>query len=86
MNEFTLADLMRLVHACAGFEDVATIDASSADTEFSELGIDSLAVYELATRLQDELGIPISDQETELLTTPNALVGFVNGALLKATR
>jgi acyl carrier protein len=77
MTEFTLADLAKIVDACASFDNVATIDDSTADTVFSELGFDSLAVYELATRLQDELGIPISDDVIEVMSTPKLLVEFV---------
>jgi act minimal PKS acyl carrier protein len=86
MNEFTLADLRRVTDACLGMDNVTPIDASTAETQFSELGLDSLAVLELATRLQDELGIPVSDDALDVSTTPKQLVEYVNLELSQARR
>lgn len=48
------------------------------DTSFAELGYDSLAVYELMTRLQDDTGIPISDEDIEAIETPAQVIAFIN--------
>jgi acyl carrier protein len=85
MNQFTVADLKRTVDACVGADEVGVFDNSTADTSFAELGLDSLAVYELVTRLQDELKIPISDEVIETMKTPNLLIGFINGRLVEAS-
>lgn len=83
MKKFTLADLIRVVEACTGTENITAFDDGTADTLFSELGVDSLAVYELATRLQDELGIPIPDEAIEAMRTPRLLLRYVNDQLMQ---
>ncbi|RKT55660.1 acyl carrier protein [Saccharothrix australiensis] len=81
MITLTITDFGRIVESCVGTGNVAALDTAALDTEFADLGIDSLAVYEIVTRLQDELGVRISDDEIERLTTPRALIAFVNEGL-----
>jgi acyl carrier protein len=81
MTALTVTDLGRLVELCVGTGNVALLDPAALDTSFADLGIDSLAVYEIVTRLEDELGVRISDQEIDQLTTPGALITFVNERL-----
>lgn len=78
MNRFTVAELKQTIAKCLGTESVSELDSDSIDTNFADLGYDSLAVYEVMTRLQDELGIPISDEEIDSITTPRLVIDFVN--------
>lgn len=81
MKEFVLPDLERVMAACVGTENVGSLDAAALDTPFDELGLDSLAVYEVVTRLQDELSLSISDDEIETSRTPRLLIELVNDRL-----
>lgn len=79
MTAFTLADLAETIKQCLGAGSGVELTEDTADTEFFDLGYDSLAVYELMTRLQDDTGIPISDEQIEEITTPRLAVRFING-------
>ncbi|MFI6348038.1 acyl carrier protein [Streptomyces sp. NPDC050560] len=81
MNAFTLQDLKRVVDACVGADAVPEFDEEAAATPFADLGLDSLAVYEAVTRIQDEYGVQVPDADLDLLKTPEQLVGFVSGRL-----
>jgi len=51
------------------------------NTEFHDLGIDSLDVYENVMLLEDEFDITISDVEIEKLKTPQDLINLVNSLI-----
>jgi act minimal PKS acyl carrier protein len=74
-------DLKRTVGACLGAGNAQALAQDRLDHQFIELGYDSLAVYEIATRIEEELGVSISDAEIDLLSTPSALLDLVNGKL-----
>jgi acyl carrier protein len=78
MTSFTIAELNTTIAKCLGHDAGGEVTEGSLDSEFAELGYDSLAVYELMTRLQDDVGIPISDDEIDELTTPRLVIEFVN--------
>ncbi|MFC0436773.1 acyl carrier protein [Kutzneria buriramensis] len=84
MTDFPLAELKRVVESCVGTDNAAEIEESTLDVELVELGLDSLAVYEVVTRLQDELGITVSDEEIDGLRTPRQVLEFVGGRLATA--
>ena len=86
MTDFGIAELQRTIESCVGQQDAADVTDASADAEFTELGLDSLVVFEVATRLQDDLGIRISDDELEGTTTPRALIALVNDKRAGASR
>ncbi|MFH9677343.1 acyl carrier protein [Streptomyces sp. NPDC017405] len=81
MKEFTLADLRQTVAACVGTGNADVVDEASLDVSFMDLGLDSLALYELVTRIQDDLSVSIADEEIDELKTPRLLLGHVNGLL-----
>nr|AAG30194.1 acyl carrier protein [Streptomyces sp. R1128] len=83
MDPFTLDDLKRLIDACVGTDDAVQLDETGAATPFLDLGLDSLAVYEVVTRIQDERGVAISDDDIDGLETPRDMVAFVNGLLVE---
>lgn len=81
MSEFTLADLATTIQKCLGNGEGGRVGPDNLDTTFADLGYDSLAVYELMTRLQDDTGVPISDEEIETIETPRQVLEFVNSRL-----
>lgn len=83
MADFTRADLARLIEACLGTQDSVDITEANLDTQFDEMGVDSLARYEIATRLQDELKIAIADDDIDLMATPRQMLDLVNGRLAR---
>lgn len=81
MEDFTLADLKEIAGRSLGAKDTPELTEETLDTGLVELGYDSLAVYELVTMLQDELGVRIADEEIEDLRTPRAVIELVSGRL-----
>jgi act minimal PKS acyl carrier protein len=81
MREFTLVDLMRTIGTCLGSAYADAVTEETLDVRFDDLGYDSLAVYELAARLEDDLRIDIPDSAVEAMTTPRAVFDYVNGRL-----
>ena len=81
MSQYTVDDLKRTVDACLGAENARALAEDRLDHPFTELGYDSLAVYEITTRIEDELGLAISDAEIDLLRTPASLLDMVNNKL-----
>lgn len=87
MTTFTFPDLVRILKESAGAdESVTPIDESQLDAPFESLGYDSLAMLELAARVQREFVVPIPDDSLEHMTTPRATVAYVNERLAEAVR
>ncbi|MFI6448803.1 acyl carrier protein [Kitasatospora sp. NPDC050543] len=84
MRVFTTADFQKNVDACVGVDDAVVFDASSLEVEFIDLGLDSLAVYEVFTRLEEDLGFPIPDEDIDNLKTLGAVLKYVEGRLAEA--
>ncbi|AJT61713.1 Monensin polyketide synthase acyl carrier protein [Streptomyces lydicus] len=82
MREFTLAELQEIM-AAGGGDDVEW-DGDVADTEFTALGYDSLAVLELCGQLERRYGISVPDDAVPELPTPAKTVEYVNMLLAKA--
>jgi act minimal PKS acyl carrier protein len=74
---FTLDDLREIMRVCAGVDESVDIDSDIGDLTFEDLGYDSLAVLEMASKVQNELGVVITDDAAEELTTPRSLVDYV---------
>ncbi|MEU2389657.1 acyl carrier protein [Streptomyces sp. NPDC007369] len=75
----TLDDLRRILSESAGSEE-GQLDGDILDTEFAELGYDSLALIETASVIQRDYGVEIPDK----LATPRELLDSVNGLLVAA--
>lgn len=84
MREFTLDDLKRILRASGGEPDVAFLEGDISDVTFGELGYDSLAVLELASRVEDEYAVVVPDSAVQELPTPADVVDFVNARLREA--
>ena len=78
MTMFTLEDVRRILQSCAGAPEGDGLDGDFADTPFTDLGYDSLALLEMAAHVQQEFGIRIHDDAIEEMTTPRAAVDYVN--------
>jgi acyl carrier protein len=86
MTDFTLAELKSVIESCIGADNATELDASTLDVEMVDLGVDSLAVYEVVTRLQDDWHIKISDEEVDIMKTPRHVIDFVNLRLTELAR
>jgi len=77
-SSFTLDDLREVMRACAGVDESVDLDGDIGDVTFEDLGYDSLAVLEMAAKVQNQLGIVISDDAAEQLLTPHSVIDYVN--------
>jgi act minimal PKS acyl carrier protein len=83
-KEFTLEDLKRILREGSGDAMEADLDADILDTEFDDLGYDSLALLETGGRIEREYGITLDEAALADAITPGALVGVVNEHLALA--
>ncbi|MEU3900837.1 acyl carrier protein [Streptomyces sp. NPDC045251] len=79
MSPFTLEDLTAMVAEIAGAEASRAISEQPADAPFTSLGFDSMAVIELAERIQERYGVPIPDEAVHDLRTVRRTLDYVNG-------
>jgi minimal PKS acyl carrier protein len=84
MSHLTLDELKTVMLRCSGLPDQASVEGDIRDITFEDLGYDSLAVLEIASAMQRQYKIEISDESIETMTTPGAVLDFVNGALQAA--
>ena len=75
MPKLTIGHLEQLMRQCGGLDDNASL---TLDTDFDDLGFDSLAVLELGSRIEQGLGIPMPDEIVSELTSPRAVLDHVN--------
>lgn len=78
-TEVTLDDLKRILREGAGTDENVDLDGEVLDTEFAELGYDSLALLETAARISREYGITVEDDVVTSARTPLDLLKIVNG-------
>jgi act minimal PKS acyl carrier protein len=78
---FTLDDLRRILLAAAGQAEAGPVGPDTADTTFADLGYDSLALLETASKIEIELGVTLEDEAVAEAETPAQLVAMVNGLL-----
>nr|WP_221463074.1 acyl carrier protein [Streptomyces olivoverticillatus] len=64
-----------------GVDEAVDLDGPILDTPFSSLGYDSLALLEIAARIQNQYGVAIRDEDVELLATPRAVLEYVDAHL-----
>jgi minimal PKS acyl carrier protein len=81
MAGFTLTEFRQIVDQCYEGADAGVLDESALETEFDDLGFDSIVVYEITVRIQDDFGVAISDDELDGLTTPGAFIAFVDAKI-----
>lgn len=81
MQRFTLDDLTRIMRESAGVDESVDLSGAIEHLTFFELGYDSLAVLELAARVEQEYGVAVPDDATDHMPTPAAALGYLNALL-----
>ncbi|WP_103533378.1 acyl carrier protein [Streptomyces sp. SM11] len=80
MSEFTIEDLRRIMRECAGEDESMTLEGDILDYPFEELGYDSLALLETATRIERERNVTVPEDQLSGAKTPRLLLDAVNSA------
>lgn len=80
-SSFTLDDLRRIIRTTVGVEDGVDLESDISDTDFDDLGYDSLAVLELAGHIKREYGVPLPEEVVLDLRTPALAVALINDRL-----
>lgn len=75
----TLDDLRRILREGAGADENVDLDGEILDTEFTDLGYDSLALLETASRISREYAVALEDDIILAARTPRDLIKVVNG-------
>lgn len=75
----TLDDLKRVLREGAGADEGVDLDGEILDVEFADLGYDSLALLETASRISREYGITLEDDVVIAAHTPRDFIKVVNG-------
>jgi len=78
---FTESDLIKIMRDSAGADESVTIDGDVLDREFAELGMDSLAVLEIQSRIALDHNVAMPESALEHMTTPRRTVEYVNELL-----
>ncbi|MCX5203243.1 acyl carrier protein [Streptomyces sp. NBC_00237] len=84
-QEFTLEDLKRILLEGAGAEEGVDLDGDILDTDFEELGYESLALLETGGLIEREYGISLDDEIFADNRTPRTLVAAINVHLRELT-
>lgn len=84
MAQITIADIRRILVACAGDMEGVGPDTDIAHLTFEELGYDSLALMESAAQIKQDFGVNVPDDEITEVTTPQELADLVNGLAARA--
>jgi act minimal PKS acyl carrier protein len=79
--KFTIEDLKRILREGAGTDEAVDLDGDIADSDFDELGYESLALLETGGRIEREYGISLDEDALAEARTPAALVDLVNSHL-----
>jgi minimal PKS acyl carrier protein len=81
VSTFTLDDLITIMRECAGEDESVNLSGEIAEVDFEELGYDSLALMEAASRVQRGYHLSFPENELEQVRTPAAFVALVNQQL-----
>lgn len=84
MARFSVDDIRRILRECAGEPDSMSLEDDISAVSFEEMGYDSLAVLEMAARIQQEFLVAIPDEVVVELPTPDAVVGYVGPRIAAA--
>jgi minimal PKS acyl carrier protein len=78
MTQFTMDDLKQIMRECAGEDESVDLDGEIGATRFDDLGYDSLALLETASRVEREFDVPLPDGVLAEVDTPFEFVALVN--------
>jgi act minimal PKS acyl carrier protein len=81
MSTFTIDDLRRIMRQCAGEDEANALDGDILEVTFEELGYDSLALLETASRVERELHVTLPDETIAEAATPREFMAFVEERL-----
>lgn len=81
MATFSIDDLRKIMRETAGPGDHPILEGDILDVPFTDLDFDSLAVLELATRIQQDYGTPFPDDAVEEMSTPGDVLAYVTERL-----
>ncbi|WP_344807598.1 acyl carrier protein [Microlunatus ginsengisoli] len=81
MAEFGKDQLVEAMRAAAGEDESTDLASTVFEASFADLGYDSLAVLEIASRIEREYGIDLPEDTMAGVETPAELVDLVNGQL-----
>lgn len=77
----TIDELHGILVSCAGGEEFTGVPGSVADVPLTDLGYDSLALIETATRLKVDHGVTVPDDQLTEVETLGQLLRLVNSSL-----
>ncbi len=75
----TVDDLRRILADCAGEEEGFSLSGDIRHASFGDLGYDSLALMEIAARIDHEYAVSLGEEEINERTTAQELLEKVNG-------
>ncbi|BCY13445.1 acyl carrier protein [Actinoplanes sp. L3-i22] len=78
---FAIDDLKRILSEGSGTPEGADLDADILDAQLSDLGYDSLALLETASRIEREYTIVVDETVLDATLTPRTLLELVNSQL-----
>ncbi|MGW4245268.1 acyl carrier protein [Nocardia sp. NPDC004722] len=78
---FTLDDLTRILEEGSGAPEGVDLASGILDRTFEDLGYDSLAMLETASRVEREFGVTLEDSTVVDATTPRAFLAAVNALI-----
>jgi act minimal PKS acyl carrier protein len=81
MARFTLDDLRQVLRTAAGEDESVDLDGDILDTDFGDLGYDSLAILETASLVERNFDVRLPDDDVGVQHTPRTFVDFVNSIL-----
>jgi minimal PKS acyl carrier protein len=82
MTEFTLTQLRRILESSSGPADGVDWNGDEIlDMPFGDVGYDSLALLEMAARIQQEFDVQIPSDDVLALETPRIAIDRVNRLL-----
>ncbi|MEU6679686.1 acyl carrier protein [Streptomyces sp. NPDC046853] len=84
VTELTVEDLTRIMRESAGEDESVDLSGDILDSDFTELGYDSLALLETAGRIARDYGVELSDDDLDGIDTPRQFLTAVNRTLAAA--
>jgi act minimal PKS acyl carrier protein len=77
-------ELFRVLIECAGESEGGALTDAVLDTEFEDLGYDSLALMEVAATIRQRIGVVLPDERIADVRTPRDLLDLINGTPVEA--
>ncbi|MFE7797830.1 acyl carrier protein [Nocardia sp. NPDC057440] len=77
----TITALRQILVECAGGDEIEELNGDISTVDFDQLGYDSLALIETASRIQRDFGVMIPEEQLIDVKTPQELIDIVNDQL-----